>query len=278
MFWRLHEAIFGERAAEARDLLETMGDTVQLVSGGPSGLPAAPCLSGDEPALALTTLQDARRSVPAGATPWLYFDRSRYDVSFWLPRIAHHIPTLNRQCLFLPAGMLLQADPRFLSRALHASKVFVRPDDGGKSFTGGVLSLDNSLSLQAKRLLEPVQNEPERLCLIAPVRELMSVEWRFWVVDRQVVCEAPYGWDGDVAWSPAPLAARAIAEAYAANPWQPDLCSVVDVVEQTDASFWLNEINAVSTSGIYQAPLDRLLPALRDLAYREYVGEIALEC
>jgi hypothetical protein len=172
--------------------------------------------------------------------------------------------------------MLHAPCPALLSWIGEESSVFIRPDSGRKLFTGFVAKVarDGSLSIGHEHQMRLVA--PDAMCLVAQAKRLDPVEWRFWIVDRKVVDSTPYSWDTEPDWAPAPESCLAVARAMAANPWQPDLAYVVDVVEHGGQSFLL-EINAASTSGVYAAPLEPLLLALRDVAQREHAGEIARE-
>lgn len=55
-----------------------------------------------------------------------------------------------------------------------------------------------------------------------------------------------------------------------------DIAYVVDVVMDRDGTVSLNEINAASTSGMYQVSLDVSL-ALRSATIREFAGELIKE-
>jgi len=276
MHWRLHTAIFGYEANAAATFLRGLGDTVQIVSGSTRDLPPVEQVSVPMPALAITTLQDAAKNHTGPGVPWLFFDARTYDVSVWMPRIASSIPVLNRGSVFLPFGMLQAPCPALLSWVGDDGDVFVRPDSGRKLFTGFMVKVagDGSLDIGGEHQMRLVASDA--MCLVAPAKKMDPIEWRFWIVDRKVVASTPYSWDTDPVWAPAPESCHAVAQAMAGNPWQPDIAYVVDVVEHSGQSYLL-EINAASTSGVYAAPLEPLLLALRDVAQREHAGEIARE-
>lgn len=276
MHWRLHTAIFGYETNTAATFLRGLGDSVQIVSGSIRDLPPVEQVPVPMPALAITTLQDAAKNHTGPSVPWLYFDARTYDVSYWMPRISSSIPVLNRSGVFLPFGMLQAPCPALLSWVGEECSVFIRPDSGRKLFTGFVAKVAAGGSLSIGHEHQTRLVAPDAMCLVAMAKNMASIEWRFWVVDRKVVASTPYSWDTEPEWLPAPESCLAVAQAMAANPWQPDLAYVVDVVEHAGQSFLL-EINAASTSGVYAAPLEPLLLALRDVAQREHAGEIARE-
>ena len=288
--WRIHSGLIENRESEMENLLLSLGDRVQFVRGHWRDLP--PALSpeaGEAGGLALTTLQDAC-ALPEkgwGSPRLLYFDRRKYDVSYWLPRISDGIPVLNRQMLFLPAGQIswipvpLGASPFPLSNGL----LFVRPDSALKPFPGIVLDCDHKKLRNWQDVAHEVARvvpglAPEKLICIAPGRQLNRLEWRFWIVDRKVVAATPYSWEeGGESWEEPPAEAQRIAQEMATNAWQPDIAYVADVVQLAtgDEPFYLNEINAASTSGFYSVPFEPLIAALRAAVQRELTGELSVE-
>lgn len=284
--WRIHSALLSGREDELVEHLAGLGDSAQLVSGHWRELPRPlPCASA---ALALTTIQDARFVLQGKweAVPGLYFDARKYDVSYWMPRIDEAIPVLNRRGLFVPAGTLATVPLPLWTQGFPGTNglIFLRPDSGLKLFSGTVLDCHarkirnwRDLAAVFHKVVGGVQKEA--LLCIAPGVRLKPLEWRFWIVDRKVVASTPYSWDKeDIPWQSPPAEALYLAQEVAANEWQPDIAYVVDVVQVAmgDEPFWVNEINAVSTSGLYGVPFDPLIGALREAAMREVAGELTI--
>lgn len=289
MRWRLHSAIFSDstKLAEAQDYLVKLGDSVQVVSGRRAELPPVDsCNEMSGPFLAITTLQDAKSLLNSGnGVPGLYWDRIKYDVSYWMPRLEPHIPVLNRDGMFWPLGMLQSFNKLLVAVFGIGTFVFIKPDQGNKAFTGFITEVTNSgLDLTTQHQLKHLS--PETMCFVAPAVTLSNREWRFWVANRNVVAWSPYSWDGpEEPWTPVPANVLQVAENMARNPWQPDISYVVDVALVSTSNKldpngaeepFLLELNAASTSGIYNVPIPVLLGALRDVAYRELAGELAI--
>lgn len=279
--WRIHEGLVPDRKTELDLLLRSFGDNVQWVRGGRRELaPPEQFGSRSSPALALTTIQDARALDGTWeVTPGLYFHQRKYDVSYWLPRLAFDIPVLNRGCIFTPIGLL-----RWMpSEIISGDHLFLRPDSGLKTFPGltfdvgretPLLSLFNQLTATYKGL------PPELMVCVARACRIHPIEWRFWIVDRKVVASTPYSWNDEaMVWKEPPYAATRVAMQMASNLWQPDVAYVCDVVEQVvdGVQFHLNELNALSTSGLYRVPFEPLISSLRSVVMREASGEVMLE-
>ena len=278
MFWRLHTAIFGDQLQEAYNFLMSLGDRVQVVTGPSLTIETVPAIE-PQVALAMTTLQDARSQsgcFPGHCSPWLFYDEANYSVSKWLPGMDASIPVLNKAGVWVPYGMLFNLSKELL-RALQSfdRKIFIKPDKGHKSFTG--------FSVFTERFHEEIHEhtgyhnlDPHVMCFLARHQHIKEIEWRFWIVNRQVVAWAPYSWEADIPWIIAPERMLSLARQVALNSWQADLAYVVDIIETESGGVFVNEINAASTSGVYSAPVEDLLSALRDIAHLEFSGELPL--
>lgn len=145
--WRIHTAVTNDRINEIRSFLAELGDKVHVVSGrwsleSPHDLP----VEGEVAGIAITTLDDAIHVLTSTnkgvSNRWrfprlLYFDRHKYDVSYWMPMLGENIPVLNRGCLFVPAGAVkhLKVTLDEMNQAPPKTGLFIRPDSGLKTFT-----------------------------------------------------------------------------------------------------------------------------------------------
>lgn len=274
MLWRIHEAVAGSALPDLQEVLSACGDTVQVVSGHVLQLPPPPAGAGaGEIAMALTTLQDAR-SLGRNTQLWpyrpgLYFDSSNYNVSSWLPRLPQDVPILNRSSFFCPVGLIATL-PHIAWLDLGA--VFVRPDSGLKRFTGYTIEGIRGWPQVAQALLEahPTLGVHE-LVQIAPARQIAPVEWRFWIAEHQVIGQAQYSWymlnERNEAES-VPEQVLALALEIAQRYEAPHPIYVLDVV-QSEGEVFANELNAFSTSGLYNVDVSSLMPAAREVILRD---------
>ncbi|HEY6437772.1 MAG TPA: ATP-grasp domain-containing protein, partial [Ignavibacteriaceae bacterium] len=197
------------------------------------------------------------------------FDENKYNVAYYMPRLDREIPVLNRNGCFLPFGML-----DMLPEMIPGDRFFVRPNSGLKTFPGQVLDLSNPTTIKVTQKTYHIPSET--LCWCSPEKYVDPTEWRVWINRGEVLAWTPYSWDQEPEWSPLPESVRNIAEAMSKNPWQPDLAYVVDVgVSNGDA--FLMELNAASTSGLYNVPLFDLLKGLRETCILEAQGVVYYE-
>lgn len=277
MYWRLHQAIFSNRINEAKTILETLGDNVQIVQGTPSQL-ASPLERESGPSMAITTLQDANRLLFSNNkdNPTLYYNRTSYNVSFWLSHLEKNVKALNDKCLFLPYQLLLNAPLDIISCVANQNKeVFIKPDAGNKSFVGFTIKCDKDFNENLKKQLMFSQVDPETLCFISTAKKIDPIEWRVWISERKIIASSPYGWNEDYSYMDLPTNVLELAETMANNPWQPDYAYVADFCTLNDEQeVCLIEINAISTSGTYQANLESLLNGLRKTVIKDWNCEI----
>jgi hypothetical protein len=160
---------------------------------------------------------------------------------------------LNSDYLVLPYGEIVNWLPRLIE--IFGESLFIRPDSPNKPFTGfsktGVAEL--SFELGALAITECIDSS--ELCIIAPAKTIPEIEWRFWLIEEQIVTFAPYTWNlrnQDVITRSKPSSEMLNAATdLAVRLVEHDNALVADFVETPEGPK-LVELNAVSTSGWYK--------------------------
>lgn len=266
MFWRIHKALAKDRLEEILDILKD--DEVQVAAGAPYS--AYWTHSPDHvkgPAFALTTLQDARilKSHPFINT---FYHETEYNVSHWMSHLPEDIPVLNRGGIFVPFSQIPYLPDVLLQQ--WKSSVFVKPNSSFKLFTGFTINgwrwkdIYKELSVIANKV------NPDTLVYISDYKELYEVELRFWIVDGKVVAHSPYSWNEDKPFHDQHdyKASLKVAEMVAKCDLYKELSCGANFVVDIGYDLGLQrygviEINCLGTSGLYQADLTKLLPAIR---------------
>lgn len=265
MYWRLHQAIFKDRIIEAKEYLSKYPDIVQVIQGHVWSADN-PLVAEYMPALALTTIQDIRNIQTYKYTPWFFYHNTNYSVSYWMSYLPN-IDFLNKQSMFIPCGLLKTFNKDILSSTSNEGKIFIRPNSGNKLFAGCVIELED-FEHEVNMIINKLS--PENMVVISPYKKLHPVEWRFWIVNNHVIAYTPYSWEEDLEWKPAPFDALVLAHHVALSGFQIDATYVVDIVSDVNNKFYINEINATSTSGVYNVPFDKFFHPLRELSLQEY--------
>ncbi len=186
---------------------------------------------------------------------------------------------LNNDYVMLPFNELYRRLPDLFSEKGEAGALFIRPDDGYKSFTGNLVY--NGEHEDALKLMEgsieasidssSVCGQPKSsLVVVAPPYNVLK-EWRFFVVDRKVITGSRYKTNGklDIADGYDPVAFEVAQQIVDSTQWQPDPAYSLDICK-TASGYSLMEIGAFSCSGMYRASLPELVKAVSEVAEREW--------
>lgn len=163
--------------------------------------------------------------------------------SMYLP-VVHHCCFCDVRSYFKPANML----------QWHNEPVFIKPDTGLKTYTGGVITSEAEL----KFLVAACQ--PDDMCLVAPVSMIIE-EWRFWIYQDVIVGHSQYHADPAAKrlyTKSLPDSVCDFVKCLIAEGYSPDDAYVVDVGVSDKGDTKLIEYNCFSTSGFYNADLLRL--------------------
>jgi hypothetical protein len=149
-------------------------------------------------------------------------------------------------------------------RAAEKARVFVRPDDDGKLFTGAVF---NAPGLRA--LFEQIERRNRRdlesPLVVAPVREV-DAEARLFVVLNDVVGGSFYRPGADPRL-PADLITFA-TDAIAA--WRPHDVFVIDIA-RADGAWWVIEANGFNGSRFYAADVANVVKRVSEYQAERWI-------
>jgi hypothetical protein len=143
------------------------------------------------------------------------------------------------------------------ARALLRERVsaFIRPDFDSKAFDGGVYD-----AVGLTRATEGAHvNEATPVVVASPIK--IEAEWRFFIVDREVVgCSEYRRWGRISTQGSVPRAAMDLAAESASN-WSPADIYCLDLAATADR-LGIVEANCFNASRFYAAVIDRVLQAV----------------
>jgi hypothetical protein len=173
---------------------------------------------------------------------------------------------LQRCYGFYPFAELLRLEDFLFQVYGRDGKLFVRPDENSKSFTGEVVSRDRFAAWLA---LVAEETPGHELCVVSRP-EAIKAEWRFIVADGEAVAGSQYRAGGGVDVRPSyPPAAARFAERVAAA-WSPHPMFCVDVASAAGGDYRLVEIGSVNCAGFYLCDLHAAVAAIHRIAEREW--------
>jgi hypothetical protein len=169
--------------------------------------------------------------------------------SAWYPRAARWL--LHSSWQLTTVRALVQHPP-------ERQTMFVRPDSPLKPFAGRVLPREG-LSMAALDF-GFYYDDPELPVIVAPVREV-GREWRYVVVDRQVVAGSAYDPVGRRALPDGPGAPWQLAEQIAREMEPPELVYTLDLCE-SEGELHLLELNPFSGADLYACDATAVVEAV----------------
>lgn len=271
MRWLLQDAILDDRLDEALRIVHARGDDAVVISGRRPDVRDIP--DSDAPTIGMVTVQMARaiHSNHQRFRPGVFWHPTAYSVTSYVPWFGHLM--LNDDMVWVPFGQFARRGADAWRRMFGGSAVFIKPDGGGKVFTGQEIPFDGFHDA-VHALMESSGVTLEMLigvCRSKPIDG--DLEWRFWLGEAGVAASSPYSWK-DVPLAPPPPEVVAVAEGMA--EWcadernrAPDRVFVADMC-LSDGRARLVEINAASTSGVYHADVGAIFEALNSAAMREF--------
>ncbi|MNV16218.1 hypothetical protein D3C71_1069730 [compost metagenome] len=165
----------------------------------------------------------------------------------------------------------LEYDFEWWSKIVDPIGLFIRPSSDKKIFPAQIVPTQFwRQEMPYIRQLSSVM--PETLCVVSGIKTVGD-EFRFWIVDRQVVGESFYLNAGSYMRArtvAVPQDARDLAWEVARMEWQPDSCYVVDICCRTEYEPAIVEMNSFCSAGVYNSDTGRILQAVVDQAIRDY--------
>ncbi len=197
--------------------------------------------------------------------PGVYYNQKAYDCRNYYPALGKYL--LNSNYMIIPFGELLRQKEFIYEKLGIDNVVFMRPDYGGKSFTGTLVYKETY-----EKFLDTIgfgQFDAGTLIVVAEPRNLIG-EWRFIVVDGKVVTGSQYRNDVGIKYrAEYPLEAMILAQ-KAADNYYPDKAWVVDICQTKEGNFYLLEIGCFSCAGIYLCDREIVIREISKVALKEW--------
>lgn len=195
--------------------------------------------------------------------PGIFYNQKAYDCKNYYPALGPYL--LNSNYMLIPFGDLLRQKEFLFDKLGSRDTIFIRPDYGGKSFTGTIVYKETF-----EKFIDTIgfgQLDFGTLLVVSEPRNLVA-EWRFLVVENQVVTGSQYRNEFGLKYkADYPAEAFELAQKVAKS-YNPDKAWMVDICQTKEGNFYLLEIGCFSCAGIYLCD--------REIMIRE-VSRVALE-
>lgn len=173
-------------------------------------------------------------------------DETKYDCSRYYHFFAEQL--VNFEHSLVPIKMLKPLKWHLFHTYAYDTKVFIRPDSGIKTFTGGLFDLQD-FDKQVDSLLEI---QPNGLVLVSNPKKI-NAEFRFFIHENQIVDYSLYKFQDNLTIvHSAPESIKKYVESVIINVDKKEYpMYVVDVAFMQDQSYKVIEMNGYFTSDLY---------------------------
>jgi hypothetical protein len=212
-------------------------------------------------------------------SPWVpghYGTFQNYLCSVYYPYFGDHM--LNSHYMYLPFSTLLDKKYFIFDTMGEEDTVFIRPDSGNKTFTGKAVYKE-----RFKREVELFgfyDTPRETMCLISTPKNIVE-EWRFFIVDDEVVCGSTYKKSRHAVAPHNPFrmidcvtdddqAAMKAHNVLGELKWQPDRVWCMDICKTKEGNFYVLEIGSFASAGLYDCETTELVRKINRVAVDEW--------
>lgn len=232
------------------------------------------------PFFAYGSLQLIKRLQKSDLSVVTFCNFDQFKCSYYYPRFGSHL--LQQEYAFIPYGELTRRKDWILTKIGRQGQVFVRPDDGFKSFSGQLVSVerwDRDIDL-----IGFYEIPPECMCVVAEPRNILN-EYRFVIGTdypyddhpQRIISGSCYKRNGRLVDNPTDKVEENILEYveavlkdinYRPDPfWILDICSTQSKFVQKNHVL---EVGSMSCAGLYGCDLTKVFNSLSNYLEAEW--------
>lgn len=189
----------------------------------------------------------------------------------------------NNNAIFMPYGEFKEKVEQvalYFNYSKDSWTLFIRPDDGFKTFTGQTIDVQSQVS--DFRYLDSVC-KPETLICISPTKTPLA-EWRVFCSGRKIIAASQYRIAGKLETTQKeglpPEPTKYLKQVLNEVQWFPEELYVVDIgvginwgfgiFTDPTPTFGIIELNSFSCSGMYKCDVNKIVEAAAKVARKEY--------
>lgn len=204
-------------------------------------------------------------------TPGAFASVDRFFCSHYYSHFGRFL--LNRDYIMLPYAELPRCKKLLFGTLGRDDTLFVRPDSPLKLFTG--MTISRSTFDRDYEFMGFYEFPIESMVVVSSPKTIVS-EWRFVVVDRNIVTGTQYIERNEkvsrLADDPNALD---FAKSVLTTEYEPDPVWVLDVCKTDDNNYHLLEIGGFSFAGLYASNKDAVVQAVSAVAERVHAAKHA---
>lgn len=197
--------------------------------------------------------------------PGVYYNVEAFNCTNYYAALGKYL--LNGNYMMLPYGELIRRKEYLFEHLSCDRAIFIRPNRGDKIFTGKVV-LKEEFEKDVE-IFGFYDVAPEEIVVVAEPRNI-ACEWRFVVVENQVVAGSQYKENDIVGVSKEyPLEAFNLANEIA-KQYNPDIAWVIDIGLTKSGEYCLVEVGCFSCAGLYGCDRKVIAEEVSKVAWKEW--------
>ncbi len=194
--------------------------------------------------------------------PGVYCDLNKFKCSYYYPRVRN---LLNGHHTFLPFGELKEQKEWLFDEFGMDRTVFLRPDGGGKLFTGQLVQKETF-----EKALDDIRAAPEDMVIVAEPKDI-DEEYRLVFCQGNYVTGSMYKFRGKLDKCGELSIPNFVIEAAvkAVRHYNPEPTFIVDMGLAWDGPKVI-EVNSFSCSGLYLCNLEKIVSEVSRTVYEDW--------
>jgi hypothetical protein len=199
--------------------------------------------------------------------PVLFENFDKFKCSAYWPKFNKFL--FNDKYEFVNFGDFKTNKFEYYSKYGKDAMLFIRPDDGNKTFSGQLLDLQDFDRFVNNNIVCNAKDDD--LIVVSTPKNIIS-EFRFIVTDKkQILGKSCYKFQNKLTTVPgAPSGAIEIVQKILDVGECPARVFAIDIVEDGDHNYWLMEFNSFNSCGLYATDKQTIVREVSTIAMEEY--------
>ena len=189
-----------------------------------------------------------------------------FECTSYYPALGKHL--FNDRYAMVSVAELMRQKWFYYHTFAKDTTMFVRPNDGDKSFTGQLIDLINFDTFWTNKISSIAKMED--LVVVSTPKNIKG-EYRFVVSKKGIIAGSCYNYQGNFTPIPGtPQGAIDKCNEILSEGYYPDPVFVIDICEDNDGKYWLLELGSFSSSGLYACDVNKIVKEVSAIAQAEY--------
>lgn len=205
-------------------------------------------------------IQQGKRDLPVD--PFAWYENEVFDSLQLHTYYKDYV--LNKDFSFIPFGNLKDLKWQLFRTFARETEIFMRPNSGAKSFTGGVFDLVD-FDKEIDKIKEESEVKDDDLVLVSSVKKILA-EFRLICFGNEIVGYSTYRFNGLL--TEIKSVPKEVLDFWTLalhdTRWIPEKFYVVDIVMDNDGSYYVLEFNCLNSSNWYAADVEKILEKIKN--------------